>query len=231
MAQSPLVLPDGRTVVIAPEVRDRLSCGVLAFDPVRIFTNPAVAEATEALGADLRKAHAGLKPSQIPGLEQARDLYKSFAMEPTRYRPSSEALLRRVVAGKGLYTINNAVDTCNLSCLQFLLPVGMYDLDRVQGSVTLRTGAPGEAYPGIRKGEINLDSRLGLFDEVGPFGSPTSDSLRTCVTEDTVRVLAVIMATDSYESGRMTEAMDIFSGHFEAYCEAREVCRGRLGRD
>ena len=231
MAHTPLELPTGLPVRIAEEARDRLRCGVLVFDPVRVFENPAVTAATEALGARLREKHAGLKPSQIPGLMEARDLYKSFSMEPTRYRPSSEALLRRVVAGKGLYSINNAVDSCNLSCLEFLLPVGMYDLDRVQGAVMLRTGRDGETYPGIRKGEVNLHNRLGLFDELGPFGSPTSDSARTCVTGDTVRVLAVIMATASYGADRMTEAMDIFSGHFTTFCEAREVFRGQLGRD
>ncbi len=231
MAHTPLALPDGRTVVIDAEARDRLSCGVLVFDPVRVFENPAVTAATEAVGDRLQQKHAGRKPSEIPGLGEARNLYKSFAMEPTRYRPSSEALLRRVVAGKGLYTINNAVDSCNLACLEFLLPVGMYDLTRVQGAVTLRTGLPGESYPGIRKGEIHLENRLGLFDEAGPFGSPTSDSARTSVTSETHRILAVIMATASYEASRMTEAMDIFSGHFTAFCEATEVFRGRLGRD
>lgn len=231
MAHTPLELPDGRTLQVSIEARDRLSCGVLVFEPVRVFDNPAVKAATEALGARLQEKHAGLKPSQIPGLEEARDLYKSFSMEPTRYRPSSEALLRRVVAGKGLYTINNAVDTCNLACLEFLLPVGMYDLDRVQGAVTLRTGQAGESYPGIRKGEVNLQERLGLFDATGPFGSPTSDSARTCVTDDTRRILAVIMATATYGAESMTEAMEIFSGHFTAFCEAREVFRGRLGRD
>ncbi len=152
-------------------------------------------------------------------------------MEPTRYRPSSEALLRRVVAGKGLYTINNAVDACNLASLEFLLPVGMYDLDKVRGAVTLRTGRAGETYPGIRKGTVNLADRLGLFDTDGPFGSPTSDSARTCVAAGTVRVLAVIMATAGYDAHRMTAAQDIFSGHFTAFCEAREIFRGQLGRD
>lgn len=231
MGRQPLRLPDGRTLAIDPEARDRLSCGVLVFDPVRVFDNPAVGAATQELGARLQELYAGLNPGEIPGLTEARDLYKSFAMEPTRYRPSSEALLRRVVAGKGLYTINNAVDSCNLSCLEFLLPVGMYDLDRVRGDVTLRTGREGESYPGIRKGEVHLEARLGLFDDAGPFGSPTSDSARTCVTEQTGAILAVIMATASHEAERMTEAMDIFSRNFSTFCEAREIYRGRLGQD
>ncbi|PIE76738.1 hypothetical protein CSA17_00655 [bacterium DOLJORAL78_65_58] len=102
MAHTSLILPDGRSVQMAPETWARLSCGVLVFDAVRVFQNPAVTAATEDLGTRLRQKHAGLKPSQIPGLAEARNLYKSFAMEPTRYRPSSEALLRRVVAGPHL---------------------------------------------------------------------------------------------------------------------------------
>ncbi len=222
-------LPDGRQLEISGDAVERLSCGVIVLDPVSVFDNPDVAAATEVLGKQLRREHEGLLPSQISGLAEARNLYKSFNMDPSRYRPSSEALLRRVMKNKGLYQISNAVDCCNLACLKFLLPVGMYDLDLVQGNIVLRAGLAGESYPGIRKGEVNLENRLGLFDDAGPFGSPTSDSARTSVSEKTTRILAVIMATAEFPKVRMTEAIDVFSGLFKQHCSGTETFRENLG--
>ena len=223
-------LPDGRGLAIALEVSDRLSCGVLVLEGAKVRDNPAVTEATAALGADLAQVFSGLLPSQISGLEEARQLYKSFGMDPSRHRPSSEALLRRVLKGKDLYRISNVVDTCNLASLSFLLPVGMYDLAKIKGDVTLRTGAEGEQYPGIRKGEVHLAGRLGLFDQEGPFGSPTSDSARTCTNDVTTDILAVIMATAEYPAVKMEKNLALFSHQFHSYCGTKEVFRTLLGR-
>jgi DNA/RNA-binding domain of Phe-tRNA-synthetase-like protein len=222
-------LPDGRRVAISSEAIARLSCGVLVLEDVLVADNPAVSEATAALGAELIARHAGRLPSEIPGLQEARQLYKSFGMDPSRHRPSSEALLRRVIKGKDLYRISNVVDTCNLSSLAFLLPVGMYDLEKIQGDVTLRTGREAENYPGIRKGEVHLEGRLGLFDQIGPFGSPTSDSARTCTSEETRTLLAVIMATSSCKRGDMEKHLSTFSENFQEFCGARESFRAVLG--
>ena len=221
-------LPDGRRVAIAAEAADRLSCGVLVLDSVKVQDNPAVTEATMELGAELVARYVGLLPSEIPGLQEARNLYKSFGMDPSRHRPSSEALLRRVLKGKDLYRISNVVDSCNLASLDFLLPVGMYDLAKVTGDVVLRTGRDGEQYPGIRKGDVHLAGRLGLFDETGPFGSPTSDSGRTCTSADTTTLFAVIMATASAPRLGMEDHLSIFSGHFQAFCGASESFRATL---
>ena len=222
-------LPDGRALSIADEAADRLSCGILVMSGVQVRDNPAVAEATSALGRDLAQVFQGLQPSEIPGLTEARNLYKSFGMDPSRHRPSSEALLRRVLKGKDLYRISNVVDTCNLASLSFLLPVGMYDLARVRGDVVLRTGRPGESYQGIRKGEVNLAGRLGLFDDEGPFGSPTSDSARTCTGEATRGILAVIMATAGFPGEKMDKNLGLFSHRFQVFCGASETFRALLG--
>jgi len=222
-------LPGRRQIVIADEIANRLSCGVVVLEPVTVAANPAVGAATSALGRDLATALAGRQPSEIPALAEARNLYNSFGMDPSRHRPSSEALLRRVLKGKDLYQINNLVDTCNLASLQFVLPIGMYDLPKIQGDVILRTGLAGEEYPGIRKGPVHLAGRLGLFDDRGPFGSPTSDSARTCTSEETTAVLAVIMATADYDRERLAEHVGVFSFLFSKYCGAVEVCGAVLG--
>ncbi len=222
-------LPDRRQVRIAAEASDRLCCGIVVMDPVVVRENPAVWAATKALGDDLTTVLTGLLPSEIPGLSEARTLYKSFGMDPSRHRPSSEALLRRVRKGQDLYHINNVVDTCNLASLQFLLPLGMYDLPLIQGDVTLRTGREDEQYPGIRKGPVHLAGRLGLFDDEGPFGSPTSDSARTCTSESTTAILTVIMATGTYDRQRMADNTVLTSRLFARYCGGIETFRTVLG--
>jgi len=229
MNSTTTVLPDGRVVDLHDDACDRLCVGVLVLNPVTVTANPEVATATTALGERMTARYEGLPPSRIDGLTEARSLYKSFGMDPSRHRPSSEALLRRVLKGKDLYQISNVVDTCNLSSLDFLLPVGMYDLDLVQGDIQLRQGQTGDEYPGIRKGMVHLDGRLGLFDSVGPFGSPTSDSARTCTSDSTTSILALIMATGSFSRQTMADNISIFSNNFNKFCGAVETFRKTLG--
>jgi DNA/RNA-binding domain of Phe-tRNA-synthetase-like protein len=222
-------LPDERKIEIDPGIAERLSCGVLVLDSVVVAEDDRAAAETDALSREMVIRYSDLLPSEIPGLAEARRLYKSFGVDPSRHRPSSEALLRRVLGGKDLYQINSAVDCCNLASLNFLLPVGLYDLDRVVGDIILRVGGPGQEYPGIRKGMVHLEDRLGLFDQEGPFGSPTSDSSRTCVTEGTARILAVIMATADYSPAAMTENLDYFSALFARHCQSQTGARCLLG--
>jgi DNA/RNA-binding domain of Phe-tRNA-synthetase-like protein len=121
-----------------------------------------------------------------------RTMYKRVGIDPTKTRPSSEALLRRVRKGDALPRINSLVDIINWTSLESQLSFGLYDADRLRGDVTLRLGRDGEEYAGIRKDVVHLAGRLVLSDEAGPFGNPTSDSARTMVTTATARALVVI---------------------------------------
>jgi DNA/RNA-binding domain of Phe-tRNA-synthetase-like protein len=152
----------------------------------------------DALCRRLTATHMGQQPSAIEGLAPARRLYRAFGIDPTSTRPSSEALLRRVLQGKPFPSVNSAVEICNLCSISFLLPIGLYDAAKIEGDVTLRQGGPGESYPGIRKDSVNLTGRPVLADRTGPFGNPTSDSLRTCVTAGTASLLMVIFAPADY---------------------------------
>ena len=153
-------------------------------------------------------ANAGRSPAGIPGLGAARDLYRAFGIDPTRTRPSSEALARRVLQGKGLPRILNAVDLCNLCALRDLLPFGLYDAERVTPPVTFRRGRQGEAFAGIRKEDVHLQGRPVLADREGPFGNPTSDSLRTSVTPQTRSLVMVIFAPAAYPADRLKRHAD-----------------------
>ena len=145
----------------------------------------------------LRELTCEFKPDQInsiPQIAAMRAAYKALGKDPSRYRGSAEALLRRVVSGKGLYQINNVVDINNLISLGSLNPAGAYDLGRITTPIELRVGAAGETYKGIGKDEINIESLPVLADANGAFGSPTSDSERTMVRLETRKILMVVFS-------------------------------------
>jgi len=124
-------------------------------------------------------------PGSVPGVQRARSLFRALGIDPTKYRPSSEKLLNRVLKGKSLPKVNTLVDVGNACSLSALLPIGIYDRQKLQGVVVLRKGGVGESYIAIGGSEMNLEGRYTLVDESGPFGSPITDSTRTCVTEET----------------------------------------------
>ncbi len=222
-------LPDGRSLVLDESVAGRLSCGALVLEGVSPGGEEPLAQEIAALETQLCKRYAGCEPSAVPGLREARVLYKSFGMDPSRHRPSSEALLRRVLQGKGLYRLGNVVDACNLASLSFLLPIGLYDLSRVRGDVRLRAGDPGDGYVGIRKDEVHVGDRLALYDDKGPFGSPTSDSLRTSTDATTQSLLAVVMATAGTSATTMSAHVDLVGELFARHAGTRVTWTALLG--
>ncbi|HYL84962.1 MAG TPA: phenylalanine--tRNA ligase beta subunit-related protein [Candidatus Angelobacter sp.] len=131
---------------------------------------------------------------ESPQVETVRKAYKSLGKDPARYRGSAEALLRRIVAGKGFPQINVVVDVINLVSVESRLPVGLYDLAHITGDVVFRAGRAGETYKGIGKYDLNLEGMPVFADDAGPHGSATSDSERTMVTAATKEVLAVIVS-------------------------------------
>ncbi|MDR7414884.1 MAG: phenylalanine--tRNA ligase beta subunit-related protein [Armatimonadota bacterium] len=193
-------------VQLAPELAERVRLGVVHAEDLRT-TREAPEVWAEAMGLQqaLRGKYAGRPPGEIEALRHARELYRLLGEDPTKNRPSSEALLRRVLRGDGLPRINLLVDVVNLCSLEFLLPIGLYDLDRVRGEVCVRLGGPGEAYESLGKGTFRAEGRLVVADEEGPMGGPTNDSLRTAITEGTRRCLAVIFAPLSYPAHRMAD--------------------------
>ncbi len=145
--------------------------------------------------------------------------YKALGKDPARYRGSAEALLRRVIAGKGLPRINNVVDVINLVSVESRLPVGLYDLAHVQGNIIFRAGHAGETYKGIGKYDLNLEGLPVFCDAAGPHGSPTSDSERTMVTLGTKQVIAIIISFGGEKS--LTEWGQVMCSLLEKYAGAR----------
>jgi DNA/RNA-binding domain of Phe-tRNA-synthetase-like protein len=160
-------------------------------------------------------------------IDLVRTMYKRVGIDPTRRRPSSEALLRRVLKGEPLPRVNAAVDVCNWCSFEFQLPYGLYDASRIGGDVTLRLGRPGESYPGIRKDDVHVGGRITLADADGPFGNPTSDSARTMVTEATRDVLLVVFAPSELARELLASVLEITASRMQQYtgasCDDRHV--------
>ena len=131
---------------------------------------------------------------ESPQVEATRKACKALGKDPARYRGSAEALLRRMVAGKGWPQVNSVVDAINLVSVESRLPIGLYDLGHVVGEIVFRAGRAGETYRGIGKYDLNLEGLTVFADTVGPHGSATSDSERTMVTAATKQVLAIIIS-------------------------------------
>lgn len=177
------------------------------------------------LDRPLAAAEQAARAGGTAGIDAARALYRVFGLDPTRTRPSSEALLRRVRRGEALPRVNTAVDVCNWCSLEVQLPFGLYDAGLIEPPVALRRGGPGDAYAGIRKDAVHLAGRPALFDARGPFGNPTSDSARTMTTVRTRDVLAVVFAPASVTRDGMTRVLDVTAARLAEYAEGRETGR------
>jgi DNA/RNA-binding domain of Phe-tRNA-synthetase-like protein len=145
-------------------------------------------------------------------VDRARELYRRFGVDPTRVRPSSEALLRRLKKGEPLPRINSLVDVANAMSVQLQVPVGLYDLDKVKGDeLVLRLGAEGETYVGIGKERVNVAGRICVADADGPIGNPSADSARTMITTDTERAAWIyFLPVEDDDIDRTAELIAVF---------------------
>ncbi len=220
-------------------VRVRLGCltarvSVREDDPAtkQAVSDLAVRLAQELAG-DLAGELAGTTVGDLPEIAEVRQAFRALGKDPSRYRPSSEALLRRIAQGKGLFNVNNLVDTNNLISLTSRFPAGAYDLARLEGAfekgLDLRVGHDGETYEAIARGPFNLANLPVLCDGLGPFGSPTSDSARTMVTADCRETLLVLYGfgeAQGLDEG-LASALDAAEAALRHYCNGEVTARWR----
>jgi DNA/RNA-binding domain of Phe-tRNA-synthetase-like protein len=172
-------------------------------------------------------AEAEARVRLTPPAESAavRTMYKRVGIDPTKTRPSNEALLRRVRKGDTIPRINSLVDIVNWCSLEFQLPYGLYDLSKINGPVTIRLGADGESYAGIRKDDVNVSGRITVSDTTGAFGNPTSDSARTMVTTATTDALVVVYAPAEIASAQVRRVLDVTAARMADIAGGREIAR------
>ena len=204
---------------LAPDLAGIVRPGVIWLD------GASVVEREARLNAPLAAAEAAVRMHPPEEIAAVRTMYKRVGLDPTKTRPSSEALLRRVRRGDSLPRINSMVDVCNWCSLEFQLPYGLYDASRIDGDVELRIGGEGASYPGIRKDDVNVSGRIALVDTQGPFGNPTSDSARTMVTTSTTRGLLVVFAPRDVDARRLAIVLDNTSSRMTEFTGCRETGR------
>ena len=180
--------PVSTEFTLAPELALIVRPGVIW------WTGATVVLHEHRLDALLAEAEAKVRITPPAESVSVRTMYKKVGIDPTKTRPSNEALLRRVRKGDTIPRINSAVDVINWCSLEFQLPYGLYDASKISGPVTMRRGAEGEKYAGIRKDEVNVGGRITVADALGPFGNPTSDSARTMVTPAATELLVIVYA-------------------------------------
>lgn len=179
-------------------------------------TPPALTQEFLELQAIVAKAfNLDVLPT-MPRVAAVRSMYKKLNFDPSRYRPASEALVRRVLQKKSVYFVNSAVDVNNYCSIKFLLPFGIYDLDQIQGDIVYCLAEAGN-YINIAGLETSTDGKPFLTDAEGPFGNPTSDARRTAVTLSTRNLLSVVYADEEVNEAELDEILDFTSSMLVHY--------------
>ncbi len=212
------------TISIASELQAAgvtVVLGVLEANVVVAPADTALIGALDVVAAGIVDRPGPAAPADVPEIAAARRAYKVLGKDPSRYRPSVEALMRRVLQGKGLFHVNNVVDVNNLISLKSGFCVGTYDVSKLAPPLALRAGGEGETYDAIGRGPLNLEGLPLLVDANGPFGSPTSDSERSMIRPETGKILMVLY--DFAGDGDMDGALAFARTNLEAHCRARDV--------
>ncbi len=187
----------------------RLGCTF--FDQVSVKgATPALTQEFIQLQQEASDAYQLNLLPKLPRILAVRSMYKKMAFDPSRYRPASEALVRRVLQNKGVYYVNSAVDVNNYCSIKFLLPFGLYDTAEIQGDICYQIVSDG-SYVGINGSTITAEGKPFLTDGIGVFGNPTADSLRTAVKLSSNQLLSVIYADEEVSDTALTDMMDFIA--------------------
>ena len=174
----------------------------------------------EATQAQLRQTLDTESLKQQPSIAATRQVYKTLGKDPSRYRPASESLIRRLLQGKNLYQANTLVDLINLASIVHGYSIGGFDASKIAGSaLRLGVGKADEPYEGIGRGRLNIEGLPVYRDELGGIGTPTSDNERTKLTLETSQLLVLINGYDGNEA-RVRENATFISGLLRAHCQS-----------
>jgi DNA/RNA-binding domain of Phe-tRNA-synthetase-like protein len=189
------------------------------------WTGAAVTDRPSGLDEVIAAVSAAVVAAPPADVQAVREMYRRVGLDPTKTRPSNEALLRRVRRGDPFPRVNALVDAVNICSLECQLPYGVYDRAAIEGPITLRLGRDGEAYDGIRKDTVHVAGRVTVADARGPFGNPTSDSARAMVTTATREALVVVYAPASTPDATLTRVLDLTAGRVTAAVGGQEDAR------
>ena len=197
-------------IVVTPEIRALCPgfCGAALEAQARNTPYcPGLWQEIEALAGGLRARFTPDSLKLWPPIAATRRAYRLFGKDPSRYRPAAEALIRRVLTGRGLYRIHTLTDLVNLASMAYGYSIGGFDADKIRGTrLTLGIGRAGEPYEGIGRGSLNIENLPVYRDEEGGIGTPTSDHERTKLCPETRHILILINGYDGNRDGVLRTA-------------------------
>lgn len=185
-----------------------LKFGVLQASGVQVQKDDARFDAAlTRLTTYLKNTFSSQPLAKHPVISAVRRMYRQIGWEPTKYRPSAEALARRILKDKGLYRINNVVDLANIVSANSHLPMGLYDRTKITGPIVVDIGKTDESYQGISKEIIHAAGKIILRDDLGVFGNPTADSRRCSITMETQDLLALFFCPATVDDAHLYNAL------------------------
>ena len=204
---------------IEREILDKLpSFNVLAYlMDVKLMDSDIIEGEIKKYESMIKEEYSLEEVLNIPLIKEARDSYKKLGKDPSRYRLAVESLYRRLVKGYGLYRINNLVDAGNILSIKLARSTAILDYEKIVGDVSIRLGRKTDEYYGIGRGQINVSNIPVYVDGVGPFGSTTSDTERTMITNTTKKILVFVICFSEAEIEKdKIETVDIFKKYADA---------------
>lgn len=205
--------------VLLKEAIPAYCCAALSFEVNVLPTTDELRKEVAALAREVMENLTLETLLKKPRIAVARNGYKALGKDPSRYRLATESLLRRLIKGNGLYEVNNIVDIGNILSVRTQRSVAVLDEEQIEGHVLIRIGRD-EPYVGIGRGAINVSNIPVYCDHIGPFGSPTSDTLRTCIKPSTQKVLLFIMSFDGING--LKEDIQLAKELFKKYADVSD---------
>ncbi|MFS0824474.1 B3/4 domain-containing protein [Bacillus sp. 1P02SD] len=188
---------------ISPQLKEfvpNFKVGIIQYDHIEVGDSPQMIRGRlqtfqESLFFDLED-----KPvSDVEGITEWRDIFKKVGTDPNRYRPSVEAIYRRIKKQNFLNSIHSAADLNNFFSIQYEIPIGIYDADTINGDIEIRVGQQEDEYMGINGRVITMKDKILSSDYTGAFGSPYVDSERTAVTVETKNAIQIVYLKPSLQ--------------------------------
>ena len=193
---------------------------VLLKDLTNAPTTACLRKRTEDMESEIRHAIGTRSFTELESVKHTRKLYHGLGVDPTKDRPDSEKLLRRVVRGRTLPMVQQLVDSMNLVSLSLQCPIGVYDWDKVSPPVLVRIGRPEESYSAIGGQTFRVGGRIVLVDGEGIFGNPSHDAERTTVDLGTVRALIVAWFPADTSNRKIEGVLQEVIASAEEFCDA-----------
>jgi len=212
------------TIKIDQAIKNALPNIKLGCIEASVVIKPSSENQTDWINKQLGKLEVAMTAEtirQTNSVKATKDAYRALGKDPNRYRPAAESLMRRIANGKGLYQISNAVDVLNYISIKTGFSICGYDKNLISGDICLGKGNPDEPYDGIGRGMVNIELLPVFRDNKGAFGTPTSDSTRTMITEKTKQILYIFLSFDGDDE--LNNALTETSELLENYAQATDI--------